>query len=89
MCLSRSTDMDAAEFRVKATEVVDFIADYMETIGNRRVSPRVRPGYLTGTFPKFAPTEPESFDDLMKDFHGKILPGVSLSLSTCLHVGQQ
>jgi hypothetical protein len=78
--------MDAAEFRVKAKEVVDFIADYMETVGNRRVSPTVRPGYLTGTFPEFPPTEPEAFEDLMEDFHNVILPGVSLLFGTCRHV---
>ncbi|XP_061162344.1 tyrosine decarboxylase-like [Saccostrea echinata] len=68
--------MDAAEFRVKAKEVVDFIADYMETIENRRVSPDVNPGYLINSVPKDAPEGPESFEDIMKDFKNIILPGI-------------
>ena len=58
--------MDAAEFRVRGKEMVDYIADYLETIHERRVFPEVDPGYLEELIPNAAPEKPESWDDIIK-----------------------
>ncbi|XP_045508413.1 aromatic-L-amino-acid decarboxylase [Colias croceus] len=68
--------MDHREFRVKAKELVDFIADYLENVGDNRVYPDVQPGYLHKRLPNEAPNSPESWDDIFKDVQEHIMPGI-------------
>jgi aromatic-L-amino-acid decarboxylase len=69
--------MDAAEFRRRGKEMVDYVADYLENIEHRRVYPDVEPGYLRSMIPSEAPLEPESYEDVLKDVDRVIMPGVS------------
>ena len=69
--------MDAAEFRCRGKEMVDFVADYLEDIEHRRVYPDVEPGYLRSMIPSEAPLEPESYEDVLRDVDRVIMPGVS------------
>lgn len=68
--------MDAAEFRKRGKEMVDYIADYLEKIDKRQVFPDVEPGYLRPLIPDRAPQDPESFEDVFKDIEKIIMPGV-------------
>ncbi|KAJ8707119.1 hypothetical protein PYW08_011253 [Mythimna loreyi] len=68
--------MEHTEFRVKAKEMVDYIADYLENIRDRRVYPSVQPGYLHKLLPKEAPQAPEQWDDIFKDVDEHIMPGL-------------
>ncbi|XP_013136728.1 PREDICTED: histidine decarboxylase [Papilio polytes] len=68
--------MDHKEFRVKAKEMVDYIADYLENIRDRRVYPSVQPGYLHKRLPNEAPHLPEKWDDIFKDVEEHIMPGI-------------
>ncbi|XP_031770353.1 aromatic-L-amino-acid decarboxylase isoform X2 [Galleria mellonella] len=68
--------MEHAEFRVKAKEMVDYIADYLENIRERRVYPGVQPGYLHKLLPTEAPQQPEKWDDIFKDVEEHIMPGL-------------
>ncbi|XP_063898060.1 histidine decarboxylase isoform X2 [Helicoverpa armigera] len=68
--------MEHTEFRVKAKEMVDYIADYLENIRDRRVYPSVQPGYLHKLLPKEAPQTPERWDDIFKDVDEHIMPGL-------------
>lgn len=68
--------MDAAEFRVKGCEMVDYIARYLETISERRVTPQCEPGYLKDQLPAKAPDQPEDWDRIMADVERYIMPGV-------------
>lgn len=70
--------MDAAEFRRRGREMVDYVANYLETVEQRPVSSDVEPGYLRSLIPTEAPLEPESYDDIMQDVERVIMPGVSL-----------
>lgn len=69
--------MDTNEFRLRGKQMVDYIADYMETISKRRVTPNVEPGYLKELLPKSAPTKSEKWDAIMNDFEKYIMPGVT------------
>ncbi|KAG0422270.1 hypothetical protein HPB47_001893 [Ixodes persulcatus] len=69
--------MDAAEFRVKGCEMVDYIARYLETISERRVTPQCEPGYLKDQLPAKAPDQPEDWDRIMADVERYIMPGVT------------
>lgn len=69
--------MNSEEFRKRGKEMVDYIANYMDTIENRRVTPAIEPGYLKDMVPLEAPQKGEDWDDIMKDVEDKIMPGVS------------
>ena len=81
--LTSTVTMDAAEFRRRGKEMVDFVADYLENIEQRRVYPDVQPGYLRSLIPPEAPLEPQSYEDVLRDVDRVIMPGVS---SRCLVV---
>uniref|UniRef100_A0A3P8TBG7 Aromatic-L-amino-acid decarboxylase n=1 Tax=Amphiprion percula TaxID=161767 RepID=A0A3P8TBG7_AMPPE len=69
--------MDAAEFRRRGKEMVDYVADYLENIEKRPVYPDVEPGYLRSLIPTEAPLEPESYEDVIKDVERVIMPGIT------------
>lgn len=69
--------MNSEEFRKRGKEMVDYIANYMDTIENRRVTPAIEPGYLKDLVPLEAPQKGEGWDDIMKDVEDKIMPGVT------------
>uniref|UniRef100_A0A8D3DA11 Aromatic-L-amino-acid decarboxylase n=1 Tax=Scophthalmus maximus TaxID=52904 RepID=A0A8D3DA11_SCOMX len=69
--------MDAAEFRRRGREMVDYVADYLENIEQRPVYPDLEPGYLRPLIPAEAPLEPETFEDIMRDVERVIMPGVT------------
>ncbi|RMC15847.1 hypothetical protein DUI87_08052 [Hirundo rustica rustica] len=69
--------MDAAEFRKRGKEMVDYVADYLEKIEKRQVFPDVEPGYLRPLIADCAPQDPESFEDVFKDIENIIMPGVT------------
>ena len=58
-------------------EMVDYIADYLETIRDRRVFPDVKPGYMRELLNDTAPMVGEEWDDIFKDVERVIMPGVS------------
>jgi len=69
--------MESKEFRQRGREMVDYIAEYMESVGERRVTPAVEPGYLRDLIPKQAPQNGEGWDAIMSDVENKIMPGVT------------
>ncbi|KAI8441448.1 hypothetical protein MSG28_015048 [Choristoneura fumiferana] len=71
---SNKTNRDGITFNPK--EMVDYIADYLENIRDRRVYPDVQPGYLHKLLPGTAPAQPESWDDIFKDVDQHIMPGL-------------
>ncbi|XP_037566161.1 aromatic-L-amino-acid decarboxylase-like isoform X1 [Dermacentor silvarum] len=72
-----SRGMDSVEFRQRGREMVEYIAQYMETIGDRRVTPQCEPGYLKELLPDKAPEQPEDWDKIMADVERFIMPGVT------------
>ncbi|KAA8586500.1 hypothetical protein FQN60_000336 [Etheostoma spectabile] len=56
--------MDAAEFRSRGKEMVDYVADYLANIEQRPVYSDVKPGYLRSLIPTEAPLEPENYEDV-------------------------
>lgn len=60
--------MNTNEWRARGKEMVDYIAGYMDTISDRRVTPAVEPGYLNGLIPDSAPYKAEDWHKIMDDF---------------------
>jgi histidine decarboxylase len=68
--------MDFDEYRIKGKETIDYIADYLQNIRQRRVFPDVAPGYIRKIVPEEAPIEGEKWDDIFNDIERVIMPGV-------------
>lgn len=69
--------MDIEEFRLRGTEMVEYICKYMDTLEDRKVTPSVEPGYLRHLLPDEAPDKSESWESIMDDVESKIMPGVT------------
>lgn len=69
--------MDAAAFRSAAHEVVDLMADYLETIEMRSVFPAIEPGTLRPLFPASPPESPEPIEAILADYRGLVEPNAT------------
>lgn len=63
-------------------EMVDFIADYLKNIRNRRVLPNVKPGYMRQLVPDTPPQKGEDWNVIFNDIERVIMPGVSRLMNT-------
>jgi aromatic-L-amino-acid decarboxylase len=70
-------DMPAEDFRVTAHEAVDWIADYLDSVGDYPVLSPLQPGEIRASLPAEAPEAGESFDDILRDFREIVIPGVT------------
>ncbi len=69
--------MDVASFRAAAHEVVDLMADYLETIGDRAVFPAIEPGTLRPQFPATPPEAPEPLAAILADYARLVEPNAT------------
>ncbi|MEO5818522.1 MAG: pyridoxal-dependent decarboxylase [Gemmatimonadaceae bacterium] len=69
--------MDPEEFRRAGYEMVDRIADYRKTVGERGVMARTAPGEIKASLPASPPEMPESFDAVLRDVDDIIVPGIT------------
>ena len=69
--------MSPDEFRRRGREVVDWVADYMERVGDLPIRSTVEPGDIERQLPLVAPDAPESFDALLADLDDVVLPGIT------------
>ena len=70
-------DMDGDAFRRHGHAVIDWIADYLDGVGERPVLSPVAPGEIAGKLPTSPPQAPEPFDDALHDLDELILPGIT------------
>ncbi|XP_025833648.1 aromatic-L-amino-acid decarboxylase isoform X2 [Agrilus planipennis] len=71
------SEMEASEFKDFAKAMIDYAADYLENIRDRRVLPTVEPGYLRPLIPDGPPSTPEKWQDVLNDVERVIMPGVT------------
>jgi aromatic-L-amino-acid/L-tryptophan decarboxylase len=69
--------MSPAEFRRHGHAVVDWIADYMERVGDLPITAQVAPGETAAKLPPRAPEDPEPFEALLADLDEVVLPGIT------------
>jgi aromatic-L-amino-acid decarboxylase len=65
------------DFRRAGHETVDWIAQYLSTLGDFPVLAEVKPGQLTDSLPSSAPSQGESFEAILQDFDRLIVPAVT------------
>ena len=67
--------MTPAEFREYGHKLIDFIADYRETVASRPVRATTQPGEVRASLPAEPPAEPEPFGAILADVQSKLMPG--------------
>ena len=69
--------MTPEEFRRHGYAMVDWLAGYMERVGDLPVQSGLSPGDIRGMLPDRAPEEPEDFEDIAADLDRVVLPGLT------------
>lgn len=69
--------MDASEFRRHAHELVEWMAGYMERVGDLPVVPSTAPGDIRRQLPASPPEAGEPFGRIFEDFRSIIMPGMT------------
>jgi aromatic-L-amino-acid decarboxylase len=64
-------------FREDGAQAVDWVASYLERVGDFPVLSRVEPGEIRNRLPATPPDTPESFDAVLRDLEGVLLPGIT------------
>lgn len=70
-------DLPPEEFRRLAREVADWMADYLESVGDLAVFPSIEPGAIRAALPDRPPESGESLDEVLADFREIIVPGLN------------
>ncbi|KAK8385970.1 hypothetical protein O3P69_010605 [Scylla paramamosain] len=65
--------------------MVEYIADYLENIRERRVFPDVKPGYMRDLMPDEAPEHPEPWQNIFNDIERVVMPGMTHWQSPYMH----
>ncbi|MEZ5174644.1 MAG: pyridoxal-dependent decarboxylase [Acidimicrobiia bacterium] len=65
------------EFRRHGHEAIDWVADYLETVGERPVFSTVEPGAVARSIPDTPPREGEPFEALLADLDDIVVPGIT------------
>lgn len=74
---SETGDMEPDALRRHGRDVIDWIADYLDTVGGRPVLSQVAPGDVRRRLPMKAPDAPEPFAAILADLDDIILPGIT------------
>lgn len=69
--------MSTADFRKHGYWLIDWLADYMETVEDRAIQPKVQPGEIRALIPEKVPEAPEDFSEIMADLDRVIMPGIT------------
>ncbi len=69
--------MPLEDFRRHGHALVDWVADYLETVEQRPVLPATAPGDVRAGLPARAPEAPEPFEAVLADLDRVVLPGLA------------
>ncbi len=69
--------MDAQEFRQHGHDIIEVIAQYLETIEERSVTSGLQPGDIRARLPEHAPHVAEAFSAVLNDVNDIIIPGLT------------
>jgi aromatic-L-amino-acid decarboxylase len=69
--------MSPEEFRRCGKQVVDWIADYLETVESHPVRSQLRPGEVRAQLPEHPPEHGEPYERVLADLERVVLPGIT------------
>jgi aromatic-L-amino-acid decarboxylase len=72
-----SPHMTSDEFRKYGKQVVDWIADYLDTVESRPVRSQAEPGDVRRALPEHPPEHGEGFAEILADLDRVVLPGIT------------
>ena len=72
-----TSHMSPEEFRRHGYAMIDWLAGYMERVGEMPVQSEVEPGWIRQMLPGRAPEEPEDFEAIAADLDRIVLPGLT------------
>jgi aromatic-L-amino-acid/L-tryptophan decarboxylase len=75
--VKKKEDMENEAFRESAHRFVDWMADYMEQVGQLPVKSKSQPGEIYRQIPGSVPVKGEAMDEIFTDFRDIILPGMT------------
>jgi aromatic-L-amino-acid decarboxylase len=64
-------------FREDGHEAVEWVARYLEQVGEYPVLAQVQPGEIRSRLPASAPEEGEPFENVLRDLDGILMPGIT------------
>ena len=73
----RPNDMPPEEFRRFSTQVIDWVEDYLDEMGELPVFPKIKPGDVVDALPASAPDQGEPMEDILEDFKDIIVPALN------------
>ena len=69
--------MNPEEFRSAGYAAIDWLVQHVLESDAKPISPQVKPGDIRSQLPVKAPEKGESFESIMRDMNGIILPGLT------------
>ena len=69
--------MSTSDFRRHGHALIDWIANYLDTVEDKPVSSQVKPGAIRALIPDHPPEEPEEFASIMADLDRVVMPGIT------------
>jgi aromatic-L-amino-acid decarboxylase len=69
--------METQDFRRYGHQLVEWMADYFETVAQLPITPPVEPGDILQQLPAFPPSHGEPFEQIFSDFQSIVLPGMT------------
>jgi len=69
--------MSPDEFRKQGKQIIDWIADYYETVEKYPVLSQVKPESVKNQLPLLPPENSESFEQIMGDVNSILMPGIT------------
>jgi aromatic-L-amino-acid decarboxylase len=75
--MSENTHMTSEEFRSRAHQVVDWVADYLDQVESLPIVPDLKPGDIMALLSEHPPEEPEPFDAIFSDLDRVVKPGLT------------
>jgi len=66
------------DFRRYGHQLIDWLADYHESLADRPVMAKTKPGEIRDALPSAPPEEPEDFRAVMGDLNRLVVPGLTL-----------
>ncbi len=75
--VSATGDMHPEDFRRYGHQVVDWIADYLSSVGDYPVLSQVAPGDIRHALPAQPPEQPEAMEIILSDVDRVLMPGIT------------
>ena len=69
--------MDIDDFRKHGHQIIDWMADYMDTVEKLPVRSQVKPGEISNRLKEKPPTNGEPMENIIDEFKTTILPGIT------------